>query len=290
MFKRQGELKAAKSRQPPVVLLSKKTNINNNNNKCGTEIGEGEGPESTPIFVWNDPDGIKVSSKSSVDSSGKNKVPPDPDPPLADLDLDLAHKLDVSAAKINGSQVSEPIIAPTLSAPPASSKARSMTPPLTVKVPPVSQRRRSKTPTPNMKKEPALPRQSIGQQKSNELNLQRKPNDREVSDRNKPDSASYPSGFRFPYPYPAWGPTQLQGPRFYPATMPLEYYQNFYKVLEYYSSLSPDQQKSLFPFSPNGSQTSVSFIMTFHQFNCSFITRYLLKKEGKFQLKKSNLV
>lgn len=254
MFKRPNDYKQGKPRTPPVVLISKKTNLNNNNSNVKDENKSvnNDQPGSTPIFVWSNPNQTDPKSNSSVSGEGeKNQSSLSP---ATDLSNELSS---LTLASNPGQDAGIRTVQKDFN------NVRSVTPPPAAKIPSVSQQRRSKTPTPSTNKELLRSKMTLSKRKENKLKLQVNPITDQRNKQTDPTSetrlgSATPNFSGFPYPYQAWGPTPLKGPHVSPSTMPPEYYESFIRLMQYYSTLSPEQQPSYFPIS-NGNPATVRF-------------------------------
>ena len=235
--------------------------------------------ERTNIFVFGSPD--KAKSQSVKPPAALQATEPDAENSKSEqknsqklnfqssvMSSSRANVIDVPDRKQLKQNAGSSAAVPASYSPP---KFRSVTPtpPSPVK-PSVSQQRRSKTPTPAMNKELLRARQAM-QRRGSDLNPHSKsaivpPRTVATSGTSvtttvaattspvKPVTIGYP----YPYPFPTWNNPSLLSPSFSSATVPN--YDQFFRWLQYYASLSSEQQKSLSAYNPN--PTSVRLALT----------------------------
>jgi len=297
IFKRQNESKRSKglSHHPP-KLTHKKSNLNNSSsNKSAKNKGvktvepKKAGPN---IFVWGSPDPVQPQESglpanqppSLATNSATVEEPRQKDEQKAQIDSpsmklnknennsDSNTQLEKETCK----ELNPGLSSSTLKSP---EKFRSVTPtPTSSDTPSVSQQRRSKTPTPAMNKEMLRAHQTTTSLRGSR-DLKARPTSAyfasasKTTTTNSPSTTSVtaasttvkskpatPGGYPYPYSYPSWGNPASRCPNFSPAIMPKEYYEQFYRWIQYYASLSPEQQKSFLPY--NGNPISVSLAVT----------------------------
>ena len=257
-------------------MSSSDGNSNNSNNvqaQVDPRLSSNKTEPGRPkIFVFAKPDPVTSKHQPSPQLNS-NRERPDNKREQGDSGTTKSSTNSVNPISTVGSSkspektdVKEELILASNQTAESSPKFRSITPtPQTSSAPSLSQQRRSKTPTPAMNKELMRTKQSIGQRRINDLKL--KPmsataGTRPANSNSGPMMAPPPirpatAGYPYQYPFPAWGNSPGASPSFNPSSVPREYYEHFYRWLQYYASLSPEQQKSFLSFTPNGNPPPV---------------------------------
>lgn len=258
MYSRHNHIKPPPQSHDPTPS-DRKTNANNNNNK---NEGVGVKKQQTKIFVWNSPENdpknpqqiigsLNTKNQHSGPKASNNSTIQNPSSYSTNTE-----QLQKPLPQLPTSSIIDTTSKETAAGPPAvpPHKFRSITPtPDPPATSSVSQLRRAKTPTPAMNKDLLRNRQTLAQRRGSDLKL--RPRSAYGAAPIETNLSPAPNSY---YPPSAWSTPTLMNHSLTPPPMPKEYYEQFYKWLQYYAALSPDQQRSLLSYPPNKTPTMVS--------------------------------